>query len=167
MGTRIAVMKDGFLQQVDTPQNLYDKPSNIFVGGFIGSPSMNFFDVKVKGSPDNIQVEGEGFQLDIPPERAAGLKSKIGQTVVMGIRPEDLHDANFVPPNIHSGLIDAQVDVTELMGNEVYLHLITGKQAFVARVDPRTKAHIGGRTQLAANLDNVHFFDKETEKALR
>jgi multiple sugar transport system ATP-binding protein len=167
MGTRIAVMKDGLLQQIDTPQNLYDKPANIFVAGFIGSPSMNFFDVNVKGSPDNVQVEGKGFQLTIPADRAAALKSKIGQSVVMGVRPEDLHDVEYTPPNIHSGIIEAQVDVTELMGNEVYLHLLAGQQAFVARVDPRTKARIGNQVQLAANLDNVHFFDKQTEKALR
>lgn len=167
MGTRIAVMKDGMLQQVDSPQNLYDKPANQFVAGFIGSPSMNFFDVMLKGTRDNITVEGDSFQLPIPAERTKGLDQYLGQTVTMGIRPEDLHDANFIPPNIHTGTLDAQVDVTELMGNEVYLYLLTGKSSYVARVDPRTKARVGNKVQMAANLDNVHFFSKSNEKAIR
>ncbi|HZY43200.1 MAG TPA: ATP-binding cassette domain-containing protein, partial [Anaerolineae bacterium] len=167
MGTRIAVMKDGALQQVDSPQNLYDRPANQFVAGFIGSPSMNFFDVLLKGTRDNVIVEGDSFQLNIPAERTKGLDQYLGQTVSMGVRPEDLHDANFVPPNIHIGTLDAQVDVTELMGNEVYLYLLTGKSSYVARVDPRTKARVGTKVQMAANLDNLHFFSKSNEKAIR
>ena len=167
MGTRIAVMKDGLLKQVDSPQTLYDTPANMFVAGFIGSPSMNFFEVTAKGTADNITVEGDGLQLAVPSERAKGLRSYIGSQVMMGMRPEDIHDANFVPPNIHVGHFDAQVDVTELMGNEVYLHLLTGKNAYVARVDPRSKARVGSTVQLAANLDKVHFFDKKTELAIR
>jgi multiple sugar transport system ATP-binding protein len=167
MGTRIAVMKDGMLMQVDSPQNLYDRPANQFVAGFIGSPSMNFFDVLLKGTRDNMMVEGDSFQLNIPAERAKGLDQYLGQTVSMGIRPEDLHDANFVPSNIHTGTLDAQVDVTELMGNEVYLYLLTGKSSYVARVDPRTKARVGNKVQMAANLDNLHFFSKSNEKAIR
>ncbi len=167
MGSRIAVMKDGLLMQVDTPQHLYDSPGNMFVAGFIGSPSMNFFEVTVKGSGDNLTGEGDGFQLSIPAERAKGLKGYVGQTVHMGIRPEDLHDAEFVPPGIQPGHLDAQVDVTELMGNEVYLYLLTGKQSYVARVDPRTRARVGNRMRVVANLDKVHFFDKATEKTIR
>jgi multiple sugar transport system ATP-binding protein len=167
MGTRIAVMKDGALQQVDSPQNLYDRPANQFVAGFIGSPSMNFFDVLLKGTRDNVIVEGDSFQLNIPAERTKGLDQYLGQTVSMGVRPEDLHDANFIPPNVHTGTLDAQVDVTELMGNEVYLYLLTGKSSYVARVDPRTKARVGNKVQMAANLDNLHFFSKSNEKAIR
>src|SRR5512135_697212 len=101
MGTRIAVMKDGLLQQVDAPQTVYDRPGNIFVAGFIGSPSMNFFEMTVKGTPDAVEVEGEGFKLPIPADRAQGLKNFIGKQVFMGIRPEDLYDADYVAPNIH------------------------------------------------------------------
>jgi multiple sugar transport system ATP-binding protein len=167
MGTRIAVMKDGTLQQIDSPQNLYDRPANQFVAGFIGSPSMNFFDVQVKGTRESIVVEGEGLQLNIPAERTSGLDQYIGQSVTMGVRPEDLHDAAFVPPGIHTGKWEAQVDVTELMGNEVYLYLVTGKNSYVARVDPRTQARVGKTVQMAANLDNVHFFSKTNEKVIR
>src|SRR5512136_3236367 len=93
MGTRIAVMKDGLLQQVDSPQQLYDHPDNMFVAGFIGSPSMNFSEVTVKGSGDSVEVEGEGFKLPIPAARAQGLKPYVGKQVFMGIRPEDIYDA--------------------------------------------------------------------------
>ena len=167
MGTRIAVMKDGLLQQIDTPQTLYDKPNNLFVAGFMGSPSMNFFDVAIKGTADNVVVTGDGFQLPIPAERTIGLKPYIGKDVTMGIRPEDLHDAAFVPPNIHVGKFEAKVDVTELMGNEVFLYLLTGKNSYLARVDPRTQARVGNTVQIVANLDSVHFFDKATEQAIR
>jgi multiple sugar transport system ATP-binding protein len=167
MGTRIAVMKDGLLQQVDTPQTLYDYPNNMFVAGFIGSPSMNFFDVTVKGSGDNLTVDGDTFQLNIPVERAHGLKPYVGKSVAMGIRPEDLFDAEYTAQNIHPGNLDAKVEVTELMGNEVYLYLLTGKNSYVARVDPRTKAKVGNSVRMVANLDKVHFFDKATEQAIR
>src|SRR5512139_14273 len=96
MGTRIAVMKDGLLQQVDSPQQLYDHPDNMFVAGFIGSPSMNFFEVSVQGTPDNIEIEGDGFKLPIPAARAQGLKNYIGKQVYMGMRPEDIYDADYV-----------------------------------------------------------------------
>jgi multiple sugar transport system ATP-binding protein len=169
MGTRIAVMKDGLLQQVDSPQQLYDYPDNMFVAGFIGSPSMNFFDVTVKGTPDAVEVEGEGFKLAIPPDRANGLKPYVGKQVFMGIRPEDIFDAEYVAPNIHPGNIDAQVEVTELMGNEVFLYLLTGGHSYIARVDPRTKSKVGMDVRVVANLDNVHFFEKDTpdNRALR
>ncbi|NTU62052.1 MAG: ABC transporter ATP-binding protein [Chloroflexi bacterium] len=169
MGTRIAVMKDGLLQQVDSPQQLYDHPDNMFVAGFIGSPSMNFFDVTIKGTGDNVEVEGEGFHLPIPAARAQGLKPYVGKQVFMGIRPEDLYDANYVAPNIHPGNIDATVEVTELMGNEVFLYLLTGGHSYVARVDPRSKARVGHEVRMVANLDNVHFFEKDTpeNRALR
>jgi len=169
MGTRIAVMKDGLLQQVDSPQKLYDHPDNMFVAGFIGSPSMNFFDVTIKGTGDDVSVEGDGFTLPIPATRAEGLKNFVGKQVFMGIRPEDLYDADYVAPNIHPGNIDAKVEVTELMGNEVFLYLLTGKNSYVARVDPRSKAKVGNDVRMVANLDNVHFFEKDTpeNRALR
>ncbi|HET7087555.1 MAG TPA: sn-glycerol-3-phosphate ABC transporter ATP-binding protein UgpC [Anaerolineae bacterium] len=169
MGTRIAVLKDGVLQQCDTPQRLYDKPDNMFVAGFIGSPSMNFFDATIARGDGGLKAVGkEGrFEVPVPPDRREPLQGYIDRTVVLGIRPEDIHDIAFTPPGIRSALIEAQVDVTELMGNEVFLYLITGGTNYVARVDPRTQARVGATIQVAANLDNIHFFDKETEKVLR
>jgi multiple sugar transport system ATP-binding protein len=169
MGTRIAVMKDGVLQQIDTPQRLYDKPDNMFVAGFIGSPSMNFFDVTIARGDGGLKAVGkEGrYEVPIPPDRHEPLQGYVDKTVALGIRPEDIHDAAFTPPSIHSAPIEAQVDVTELMGNEVFLYLITGGNNYVARVDPRTQARAGATIQVEANLDNIHFFDKETEKVIR
>jgi len=169
MGTRIAVMKDGVLQQCDTPQRLYDKPDNMFVAGFIGSPSMNFFDVAIMRGDGGLKAVGKErrYEVPVPPERLEALQGYIDRTVALGIRPEDIHDAGYTPPGIRSAPIEAKVDVTELMGNEVFLYLITGSNNYVARVDPRTQARVGATIQVAANLDNIHFFDKETEKVIR
>jgi multiple sugar transport system ATP-binding protein len=130
---------------------------------------MNFFEVTVQGTPDQLEVAGEGFKLAIPPERAKGLKGALGRSVFMGIRPEDVYDADYLAPNIHPGYLDAQVEVTELMGNEVFLYLVTGGHSYVARVDPRTKARVGSAVRVVANLDNVHFFEKDSadNRALR
>jgi multiple sugar transport system ATP-binding protein len=167
MGSRIAVMKDGILQQGDTPSNLYNNPDNMFVAGFIGSPAMNFFDVNVVGTADEMYLEGAGFKIRVPPAKARPLVSHLGKGVVFGIRPEDIHDREFAPPGITTEYVQTQVDVTELMGSEVYLYLLADSKTFIARVDPRTTARIGQKMDVAFNMDNVHFFDKETEKTIR
>jgi multiple sugar transport system ATP-binding protein len=167
MGSRIAVMKDGILQQGDTPSNLYNNPDNMFVAGFIGSPAMNFFDVNVVGTADEMYLEGAGFKIRVPPAKAQPLVSHLGKGVVFGIRPEDIHDREFAPPGITTEYVQTQVDVTELMGSEVYLYLLADSKTFIARVDPRTTARIGQKMDVAFNMDNVHFFDKETEKTIR
>jgi multiple sugar transport system ATP-binding protein len=97
------------------------------------------------------------------------LKTSLGKSIFMGIRPEDIYDADYVAPNIHPGHIDATVEVTELMGNEVFLYLLTSGHSYIARVDPRTKAKVGHDVRVVANLDNVHFFEKDTpdNRALR
>jgi multiple sugar transport system ATP-binding protein len=167
MGTRIAVMNEGVLQQVDAPQTVYDHPGSMFVAGFIGSPSMNFFEVRLVQSADHLIAQGDGFRLTIAKSRHNSLKSYLGQSIVMGLRPEDFYDAEYVAPNINAGAIEAAVDVTEPMGNEVVLHLISGGQSFVARVDPRTRARVGHTVRVVADLDKLHFFDKSTERAIR
>ena len=166
MGTRIAVMKDGLLQQVDMPQTLYDRPGNVFVAGFIGSPSMNFFEVQIVRSNGQLAAQSDTLQMLIPPDRWAALDRSIGQTVIMGIRPEDIYDAEFVAPNIRAARLEAKVDVTEPMGNEVFLYLLNGAHAFIARVDPRTRARVGNTVSVAINLDKLHFFDKFTEQTI-
>ena len=167
MGTRIAVMKDGLLQQIDTPQTLYDHPGNVFVAGFIGSPAMNFFDVKLAASENKLFIDGGSFKLQVPQDRLPGLKAHVGKEVVFGVRPEDLHDPEFTPPGVVAARIPVEVDVTELMGSEVYLYLLTGGKQFVARVDPRTRARVGNKLDIVANMANFHVFDKGTELAIR
>ncbi len=167
MGTRIAVMRDGVLQQVDTPQTLYDRPGNQFVAGFIGSPSMNFFEMQLIRSGDELYVHNGTLRLRVPLDRHAALNDSIGQALVVGVRPEDIYDADFAAPGIKAASIEAQVDVTELMGNEIFLYLISGTQSFIARVDPRSRARVGNTVALAVNLDKLHFFEKDTERAIR
>ena len=167
MASRIAVMKDGVLQQLDSPQMLYDCPNNIFVAGFIGSPSMNFFDAQLTRGDGKLLIDTGAFSVNVPDEKTGPYQSYVGKSVVLGIRPEDVHDPNFAPPGIKTALVDTHVDVTELMGNEVFLYLTAGNKAFVGRVDPRTQAKIGQNIQVALNLNNIHLFDKDTEQAIR
>ena len=167
MGTRIAVLKDGRLQQVDTPQTLYEQPGNLFVAGFIGSPSMNFFEVAITRSGEQLFAVGDGLRLLIPAPYHDRLRPYVDQSVILGLRPEDIYDAQYAAAGITAGPIEAKVDVTELMGNEVFLYLVTGHSSFIARVDPRTQARAGHTVQVVANLDRLHFFNKTNELALR
>jgi multiple sugar transport system ATP-binding protein len=167
MASRIAVINKGILLQVDTPQNLYDKPNNLFVAGFIGSPAMNFFPAKLSKDNGRLMVDGSTFAIAIPDEFAKPYQAHAGKNVIFGIRPENIHDPNFVPPNVHTETIESQVDVTELMGNEIFLHMLSGQNTFVARVDPRSKLRVGEKVQIAFDMDSVHIFDAETEEAIR
>jgi len=167
MGTRIAVMKDGLLQQIDSPQVLYDTPSNMFVAGFIGSPAMNFFDAQLVERDGKVAVDCKNFILEVPEDRVAVCRQHLGKEVIFGIRPEDIHDPEFAPPGIAKALVEAKVDVTELMGNEVIVYLVTEKAQFLGRFDPRTGVRVGGMTHAAFNMDCMQLFDKQTELAIR
>jgi multiple sugar transport system ATP-binding protein len=167
MASRIAVINKGILQQIDTPQNLYDRPDNLFVAGFIGSPAMNFFPATLRREDGKLFVDGGTFSLLIPENRANTYNAYIGKSVIFGIRPEDVHNPNYAPPGIIAHPVEASVDVTELMGNEIFVYLKNGEHAFVARVDPRSRYHMGDKIQVVFNMDNMHIFDRDTEKAIR
>ena len=167
MGTRVVVLKDGLLQQVDTPHNLYSYPANLFVAGFIGSPAMNFFDATLVGENGDLYVDGGAFRLQVPNEKVQVLLPYKSKKVIFGIRPDDIHDPEFTPPNITAGKIKAEVDVTELMGNEVFVHLLLGEKSFVGRFDPRTGVRVGNTIETVLNMDNMQIFDPQTEKAIR
>ncbi len=167
MGMRIAVLKDGLLQQIDTPQNLYDKPDNVFVAGFIGSPSMNFFDATIVQENGSLYADTGAFRVKASKAKADSWQREAGRRVILGIRPEDIHDPNFTPPGINPVHVNAQVDVRELMGNEVQLYLKSGNYDYIARVDPRTSATIGNELEMVFNADSLHLFDAETEEAIR
>ncbi len=167
MGTRIAVMKDGVLQQIDTPQTLYDRPDNVFVAGFIGSPSMNLFEATLTNTDGNLYVDTGSFRAKVPESRQAAYKPFVGKQVIFGMRPEDIHDPDYLPAGIHSSLVESKVEVTELMGKEVIVYLENQGKPYLAIVDPRTKARIGNTVSMAMNMDNMHLFDKSTEKAIR
>ena len=167
MGTRIALLKDGILQQFDTPQNLYDYPVNVFTAGFIGSPSMNFFDATLTGTKEEMYIDGGTFRLKVPPDKAKVYADYLGKQAIFGIRPEDIYDPELIAPGITEGRIKSTVEVTELMGNEVFVYLETGGKTFIARVDPRTRARVGMEMDAVLNMDNIHLFDPETELAIR
>jgi len=166
MGTRICVLNEGDIQQVDTPQNLYNNPYNVFVAGFIGSPSMNFFDATLKPDGDNLIVDAGAFKLTIDPRHAAPYRSHSGRDVILGVRPEDIHDFTYQPTGITPAKVEASIDVVEQMGNEIVVYLNEGGSSFIARMDPRTQAHVGGRMPVAFNIDNIHLFDANTKLSL-
>lgn len=167
MATRIAVINKGILQQLDTPQNLYDSPNNLFVAGFIGSPAMNFFPAKLSVGGGKVTVDMGDFQVKIPDALAGPYKDMDGRSIVFGIRPENIHDPEFAPPNIHGEKVAAKVDVTELMGNETFLYLVSGRNTYVGRVDPRSKMRVGDDMQVIFDMDKFHIFDASTEEAIR
>jgi len=167
MGSRIVVMRDGLLQQVATPQELYDRPDNMFVAGFIGSPSMNFFPATLVEEDGKLVVDGGSFRLDVPDNKKEPLLPYKGQEIIFGLRPEDIHAHPYVPPGIHEAHLKCKVDVTELMGNEIFLYVITGTKVFIARVDPRTTVRPRDEIETVVNMDNFHAFDPKTELAIR
>jgi len=167
MASRIAVMNHGVLMQIDSPQNLYDSPNNLFVAGFIGSPAMNFFNAELVQDGEDVVVKTGSFSVKVPSDRRAALKGHVGKSVIFGLRPEDIHDPNFAPPAITAQNVETEVDLTELMGNEIFLFLKSGEDEYVARVDPRTSYKMGDKVTMAFNMNNMHIFDKETEQVVR
>src|SRR5689334_20846152 len=149
MGDRIAVMRDGILQQLDTPQNLYDHPSNMFVAGFIGSPSMNFFPSTLQQGDGALNIMGKGLRVAVPQQYRQALMSQAGKEIIFGLRPEDVTDYRLDPNADPGNVVNVTVDVVEPMGSEIYLYLVTGEgQEFVARVAPETKVEPGQEMQV-------------------
>lgn len=167
MANRIAVINKGLLQQVETPQTLYDYPDNLFVAGFIGTPAMNFVKSRLQKSDGKLIVDSGSFHVEVPPDRVGAFSSYVGRDVILGIRPENIHDPHFVPSGIFLQSIEGKVELTELMGNEIFLYLSCGEHNLVARVDPRTACRMGDRTEIVFNMNNMHMFDPETERAIR
>ena len=168
MGSRIIVLKDGFVQQIDTPANLYNKPCNMFTAGFIGSPQMNFVDAILSKNNDGVFLEFNGETIRLPEGKASNpaLEEYIGKTVVLGIRPEDLHDEESFIASKADAVVSAYVDVTEMMGAEYYLYLKIADHPFTARVNQRTTAKMGETIKIAFDTNRIHLFDKETEKTI-
>ena len=167
MGQRIAVMKDGVLQQCDQPENVYRRPANKFVAGFIGSPPMNFIPAKVVQEAGELYVDAEAFKL--PLNGAVPAKDYVGKDVTLGIRPENIFDANVpgpVKPDPKNTIV-AKVDVLEPLGHEYVAYLGSGRHSFVATIDPNTKVREGQEANFVINLDEIHLFDNEFEVAIR
>jgi len=167
MASRIAVITKGLLQQIDSPQNLYDHPDNLFVAGFIGSPAMNFFPGILTRSDGKVFVDGGTFKVQIPENRINVYAPYEGKQIIFGIRPEDIHNPQFAPPGIIAQPVNAKIDVTELMGNEIFVYMKNGEHSFVARVDPRSRYQMGDDVQMTFNMENMQIFDRESEKSIR
>ena len=177
MGDRIVCMKDGFVQQIDTPQNLYENPTNKFVAGFLGSPQMNFIDAVLKeefgqyivefGSNDSRTQKGVKYQIIVPESKATPeLADYVNKEVILGVRPESIHDEEMYLSNATTGIIDTQVEITEMMGAETYLYLLCEGIPLTARVSPRSTARPGDEIKVAIDPNRIHLFDKETEKTI-
>ena len=174
MGDRIVCMKDGFVQQIDTPQNLYENPVNKFVAGFLGSPQMNFIDAELKEEYGQFIVEfgatngrGNRYQIIVPESKVnEDLGSYVGKEIILGVRPESIHDEEMYLSNASTGVIDANVEITEMMGAETYLYLLCEGIPLTARVSPRSTARPGDDIKVAIDPNRIHIFDKETEKAI-
>lgn len=171
MGDRIVVMKDGIIQQIDSPTNLYNKPVNMFVAGFIGSPQMNFIDASLnkKGSKYVVTFGKKNkCEVEIPEASADknALDKLVGKEVVLGIRPENLHDEEMFISAATTGIFEVEVEVTEMLGAETNLYLLYEGINITARVSPRNTSKPGDTIKIAVDPNKIHIFDKETEKAV-
>ena len=168
MADRIVVMKDGFIQQVDTPQNLYERPCNQFVAGFMGTPQMNFIDATIIRDGDDYGIRFGKYDIPLPESKNKKniLSHFVGKEVVLGIRPEDLHDEPEFLERSEESIIEAGVEITELMGNEIYIYLNIEGTSCVARVDPSSMAEAGEEIEIALDVEKIHIFDKETERTI-
>jgi multiple sugar transport system ATP-binding protein len=166
MGTRIAVLDYGTLQQLDTPYNLYHNPRNLFVASFIGSPAMNFIDAAFKREDGKLWIETKAFSFPLPPSLEAQYDRRLSESLVLGIRPEDIHSTDYQPSNITPVVVQTRVDNVEQLGHELVLQLEAGGQLLTARTDPRTPAPIGHELDVAINVDNLYLFDADTEQSL-
>jgi len=166
LGTRIVVMKDGIVQQVDSPQNLYDKPQNLFVAGFMGSPQMNFIDATIEVKGDKVLAKTASMTIELPAAKGKKVADGgyDGKLVTLGIRPEDVYDAEQAPQ--YSNVFETTINVYELLGAEVYLYSDLDGFPITARVSSSTSARSGSKVKFAFDVDKMHVFDKETEKVI-
>ncbi|ASS74347.1 glycerol-3-phosphate ABC transporter ATP-binding protein [Tumebacillus algifaecis] len=168
MGTRIVVMKDGIIQQVGTPQEIYNRPDNMFVASFIGSPAMNFLRGSLQEEGDDIYFRAQSVNISIPKHRHAILREAgvVGQAVVLGIRPENLHDDQVQQQGTYGAQVTAAVEVVELLGAESYVYLNVQGQTLIARVPARSEIRAGSTATLSIDTENLHIFHAETEQTI-
>jgi multiple sugar transport system ATP-binding protein len=165
LGDRVVVMHEGLIQQVGEPLELYNTPANKYVAGFIGSPAMNFARVRIESSDGGLRAVSEGMRIDVPAHLRAAVEPQLGQQVWLGIRPEDLHTAKDHHPA--GACFIAGVEVAEQLGSEILLDVRCGDASMVASVEPSLKVRAGDQVKLAVDPQRLHFFDLQSEKALR
>ena len=168
MGTRIVVMRDGFIQQVDPPQSLYERPNNLFVAGFVGSPQMNFVTVKLQAEGEDVYMLFGNNRIKMDDGKAKKMLGTdyIGKEVVMGIRPENIHVDDAMLEQMPELIVEARVEVVEMLGSETLLYTFIDDIAMTARVNPRTKAKSEDKIKIVLDTSRAHLFDKDTEKVI-
>jgi len=166
MGDRIVVMRDGLIQQEDKPMDIYERPQNRFIAGFIGSPPMNFMNGKILHHNQSLYFKKDKIELRIPDDAKEKLNNYIEKEIILGIRPEDIHDKLYVRPGLGENIITATVDIIEPMGAETYLYLHIVHQALTARLKTKSDLSVHQDVELVFDMNKVHFFDKETDKAI-
>jgi len=168
MGDRLVVMKDGFIQQVDTPQNLYDRPCNLFVAGFIGSPQMNTFEASIDRRDGGLVASFSGGELPVKASNyyESSIDRYIGKSVVLGIRPESFHLEDVHSSLANSCLISGRVELSEQMGSGVFLYVICGETQLIATLPTRGTSRHGESIRLAVDCDNLNLFDKDSEEII-
>ena len=168
LGTRIVVLKDGVIMQVDSPQKLYNEPNNLFVAGFIGSPQMNFIDCTIEKGKEGYGVNFAGKLIPLPqgkfPDKL--MAEYAGKTVVLGVRPEDFHTESALLEMSEDSTVEAEVEIAQIMGAEIYIHAVCGGQKLIVRAPSRVQAESGDHISLAIDKNKIHLFDKETEQAI-
>ena len=168
LGDRIVVMNQGAVQQADTPQNLYERPGNKFVAGFLGSPQMNFIDCTIEKGKEGYGVNFAGKLIPLPqgkfPDKL--MAEYAGKTVVLGVRPEDFHTESAFLEMSEDSTVEAEVEIAEMMGAEIYIHAVCGGQKLIVRAPSRVQAESGDHISLAIDKNKIHLFDKETEQAI-
>ena len=168
MADRIVVMKDGYIQQVDTPANLYEHPCNMFVAGFIGTPRMNFLDATLTEKNSVLYADFDKYSVSLPErmQKDENLKAYVGKQIVFGIRPEDLHANEKYQSEDGSNKVDVHIEIAEMMGSEIYLYSEIGNVNVIANVPSNKKIQSNSDTSLYLDIDRIHLFDKETEKLI-
>jgi multiple sugar transport system ATP-binding protein len=166
MGEKIVVMKATEVQQIATPKEMYNKPINKFVAGFIGSPSMNFIEGTLESKKGGLYFNEENFEVRVPDTMIEKLKGKSGAEVTMGIRPEDIYDKVYAPNASADNTIVATVEVVEQLGSESNVYLTTGKTPFIAKMDSEAEVEVNQEVELVLDMNKAHFFDSQTEDAI-
>jgi multiple sugar transport system ATP-binding protein len=164
LGDRVVVMKDGLVQQVGEPLELYNSPANRFVAGFIGSPAMNFATVTMTDGNGKLTARNSGLEIEVPPALTERLRGHVGRQLTLGVRPENLHVASAADPE--SFTFSSKVEVIEQLGSEILLDVRVGSDSMVAAVDPTTRAKVQDTLRLAVNPERLHFFDAQSEAAI-
>jgi multiple sugar transport system ATP-binding protein len=166
MGDRIVILKDGVVQQIDNPINLYDHPATVFVAGFIGSPPMNFFRGTVQSDNGALYFDEGKFKVRVSDEHKAKIAPYTGENILLGIRPEDISPQTPAAGPAEGRNVTSVIEVVEPMGSEVYLYLNTGINSYIARVKSHSKTGIRQSIDMVFNMDKAHFFDPETENVI-